>query len=196
MKHLRILLMLLCMFLFLPSFTNGDPEPVTSADSSMTIQVEFANPRILIDDYRSFQAWSELVRSGAEVDSALIESFTKMGMTLDQYIVSQERRYESAMDYLTRRTGLSIDTIETSYEKKRKTDIMLIIFAFVLLLISFYSAFAKTTKNRIGGWRRQVAVFAVYTTAFGLGMVLLYYLLLFTVNSDYQYLNQMLNLSG
>lgn len=188
--------MLFCIFLFLPSFTNGDTEPVTSADSSMIIQIEFENPRILIDDYRNFQAWSELVRSGAEVDSALIETFTAMGMTLIQYIEAQERRYESAMDYLTRRTGISIDTIETSYEKKRKTDIMLIIFAFVLLLISFYSAFARTTKNRIGGWRRQVAVFTVYIISFGLGMALLYHLLLYTINSDYQYLNQMLNLSG
>ena len=196
MRKLRILLMLFCIFLFLPSFTNGDTEPVTSADSSMIIQIEFENPRILIDDYRNFQAWSELVRSGAEVDSALIETFTAMGMTLIQYIEAQERRYESAMDYLTRRTGISIDTIETSYEKKRKTDIMLIIFAFVLLLISFYSAFARTTKNRIGGWRRQVAVFTVYIISFGLGMALLYHLLLYTINSDYQYLNQMLNLSG
>ena len=194
MKKLRILFMLALMFIFLPSFQNSGYQVEMPADSSMTIQVEFGNPRILIDDYRNFQAWSELVRSGAKVDSALIETFTEMGMTLTQYIDAQERRYESAMDYLTRRTGLSIETIEATYEKKRKTDISLIVFAGVLLLIAWYSAFGKTNKNRIGGWRRQVAIFVVYTISFGIGAILLYYLLLFTVNSNYQYMNQMLNL--
>ncbi len=186
--------MLACMFLFLPSFTNNDSQTVVRTDSSMIIQLEFDNPRILIDDYRNFQAWAELVRSGAKVDSALIETVTTMGMTLIQYIEAQERRYESAMDYLTRRTDLSIETIETTYEKKRKTDISLIVFAGVLLLIAWYSAFGKTNKNRIGGWRRQVGIFMAYTIAFGIATTLLYYLLLFTVNSDYQYMNQMLNL--
>jgi hypothetical protein len=184
------------MFVFLSSFTNGEPQNEMRVDSSMTIQLEFENPRILIDDYRNFQVWAELMRSGAKVDSALIEALTAIGITLEQYIVSQERRYESAMDYLTRRTDLSIETIETTYENKRKSDIFLISFAFVLLLIAWYSAFGKTNKNRIGGWARQVGIFTVYIMAFGIATTLLYYLLLFTINSDYQYMNQMLNLSG
>ena len=194
-KKLRVLFMLACMFVFLPSFQNGN-EVEVQADSSMTIQLKFDNPRILFDDYRDFQAWSELMRSGAEVDSALIEALTDWGMTLEQYIVSQERRYESAMDYLTRKTGLSIDRIESLYESKRKTDIWFISFAFVLLLIAFYSALGRTYKNSIGGWRRQVAIFTMYIISFSIGATLLYYLLLRTVNSDYHYLNQMLNLSG
>lgn len=194
MKKLRILFMLACMFIFSSSFTSNKPQDKVYTDSSMIIQLQFENPRILIDDYRDFQAWAELVRSGAEVDSALIEALTNWGMTLEQYLVSQERRYESAMDYLTRRTGLSINTIETTYEKKRKTDISLIVFAGVLLLIAWYSAFGKTNKNQIGGWRRQVAIFMSFTLAFAIGTGLLYYLLLFTVNSDYLYMNQMLNL--
>lgn len=189
--------MLACMFLFLPSFTNSDPQTIVRADSSMTVQLEFANPRILIDDYRNFQAWAELVRSGAEVDSTIIETFTTMGMTLVQYIESQERRYESAMDYLTRRTGLSIDTIDTAYEKKRKSDIGIILISFILLLTSFYTAFnRKTGKNPRNNWRRQVAIFVVYNILYGVGIVLLYHLLLFTANSEYHYINQMLNLSG
>ena len=195
MKKLRILLMLALMFVFLPSFQNSEYQVEVPTDTSMTIQLEFDNPRILIDDYRNFQAWAELMRSGAEVDSALIETFTAMGMTLIQYIEAQERRYESAMDYLTRRTGLSIDTIETIYEKKRKTDISLVGFAFILLLIAWYSAFGKTNKNRQGGWRRQVGIFAAYIVAFGIFTALLHYLLLFTVNSEYLLnMNQLLNL--
>jgi hypothetical protein len=188
--------MLTCMFLFLPSFQNSGPQVEVPADSSMTIQLKFDNPRILIDDYRNFQAWAELVRSGVEVNSALTEALSDLGMTIDQYIVFQERRYESAMDYLTRRTDLSVDTIEKLYDKKRKTDISLIIFAFVLLLIAWYSAFGGTNKNLVGGWKRQMAIFTSYSISFGIGSLLLYYLLLFTVNSGYQHMNQMLNLSG
>jgi len=197
MKKLRILLTLACMFLFLPSFTNGDPKTEIRSDSSVIIQVEFDNPRILIDDYRDFKTWSELVRSGAEVDSALIETLTEMGVTLSQWIVSQERRYESAMDYLTRMTGLSITTIENAYEKKRRTDIELLVFSFILLIISFYTAFNYKAKKKMNNtWNRQVAIFMVYNILFGLGILLLYHLLLFTINSDYHYINQMLNLSG
>ena len=187
--------MLAFMFVFLSSFQNNGQQVEVPADSSMTIQFEFDNPRILIDDYRNFQAWAELVRSGAEVDSALIEAITAWGMTLEQYIVSQERRYESAMDYLTRRTGLSIDKIETAYETKRRTDIELIIFSSILLVISFFTAFRGSKINKKYGWTRQVAIFMVYVVSFGIGILLLYHLLLRTVNSDYyHYLNQMLNL--
>ena len=194
MKKLRILFMTAFMFVFLSSFTNGEPKIEPQSDSSMTIQVEFQNPRILIDDYRDFQTWSELVRSGAEVDSALTETLTVMGMTLTQYIASQERRYESAMDYLTRRTGLSIDTIEKTYKKERLTHLYLTILAFVLFIITFYSAFGDSLKNKIGGWKRQIAIFGVYLITSGIVIALIYYLLLFTVNSDLQYINQMLNL--
>jgi len=111
------------------------------------------------------------------------------------------------MDYLSRRAGLSIDTIETAYEKKRKTDIIIASLSILMLLVAFFTAFSDSRKKSIviignkvhktgHGWHRQIAIFIVYSLLYGGLLTGLYYLLLFTVNGGYQHMNQMLNLSG
>ena len=197
MKKLRVLLTLSFLFLFLVGFTNGDPpQPEAVEDSSITVQVEFESPRILIDDYRSFQAYAEHMRAQGEKDSAMIKAFENIGQSFDQYLNSLERRYESSMDYLSYKTGKSIDEIYTAYDRKRKSDIVLVYLSIALFLIAFVTAFNRSIKNQRLGWRRQIAVFIVWTALFSGLIALLYQLLLFTLNKDYYYIEQMLNLSG
>lgn len=201
MKRLRKLLILLFAFFTLSSFTNGNPSTVNQKVDSIYMQFMFENPRILIDDYRDFQAWTNQMRKSTEFDSALIKVLKDAGMSFDQYVESQERRYESAMDYLTRRTNYSMEAIEIMCERKTKSDLVLVVLSAFLLLSAAIIAFRDTSHKskrlkRSNSWPRQIAIFVVLLIIF-LGLVsALYYLLLFTMNSDYHHMLQLLNLSG
>lgn len=197
MKRFRILI-LSFLFMFLVSFTNGiTQEPTYAKDSTVIHQVQFENPRILIDDYRSFQAWREYVESDMEVDSAMRAAFERIGQSFDQYVAFQERRYESAMDYMTRRTGYSLDEIEAAYARKRRIDIFFIIGAVGSFLIAMVTAFSdsKKYKRRNTPQRQFMQLFVNLLLSAAL-LTATYYLLLFTVNYEYHHINQLLNLSG
>jgi len=182
------------MFGFLSSFTKSEIITDTSGQTSTNVYVEFENPRILIDDYRTYKALADMMRSNTEFDSAVIENMANANTNWQKYIESQERRYESSMDYLTRKTGKTIDEIYKAYEKRRKTRISIAIFGILSVIFAFFTAL--NDKNKKGGWPAQWALFTLMIFVSALLMMLVDGLLLYTVNSDYHYINTILNLSG
>lgn len=196
MKKIRLLLIALFAFVTLSSFTEGTVKESLSEDSvRQTVLVQFDNPRILIDDYREYQGWAEVMKTYRSKDSTLNETIQGLNTIFGSYVISQERRYESSMAYLTRKTGFTIDEIYNAYEKKRRTDVGLAMSSILLLFLAFFIAYSGE-KSMKGGWLRQACWFVILSSLFGAILYLINWLLLITINQPYHYINEILKLSG
>jgi hypothetical protein len=197
MKRLLATVVLLLGFLFTTGFTS-DPvnsEYVSGRDST-TVEVKFQNPRVIISDERTGEAIANFMQ---ERDS-LFEAFvTDFGGTSDELIAlletDQERRYESAMDYLSRRLNMSPDNIiEIISDNISRQNRLFLVFAIMLTLTIGWMILRDTRSVRSSSDR---LVDVLYTVMFAVVLYLLYCSILRIVAPDeFEFIKNLTQLSG
>jgi len=193
MKKTVITLVLSVLFMVFSGFvdTNTVEVEMNKDSTNNTVFVEFSDPHILIDDYRDLQAITELFDKYSEGDSALIGILGGINYNLGQFIESQERRYESSMDCLQQKTGMSIDSIQEAHAQRQRiiaTEIVISLIALVLIMILVFNR-----GNRKKGWQNQLAWFVMLIVAYSLAIMLVDRLLF--LNTDYHFIKNIIELS-
>lgn len=180
----RTVAILLSFFFFLSVGLSKVPCDSTYEEEkdSVIVQVQFENPITLIDDNRTLQMWTEFIETKFKTDSAFIGTFDKL---ISEYKTSQERRYESAMDYLQRISGWSEEKISTTLHKNTQLKrIAILLFLIVFALIYSLGVAAKTDV-------KIVFLFWFIFFILELSVFLLTY-----IKSDFYQLHQLIKLAG
>lgn len=194
MKRLILTVVFLLGYLIFTGSSIGPDETskyISSGDSA-TLEVKFQNPRVIVSDERTSDAITSYLRDRDSLLTASVKEFFRE--TKDVIEQDQERRYESAMDYLSRSTGLSPpeikDGIETAVRRDNafKLSYSLIVIALVFLWWLF-------TKNKLYDWQDRL-VQLMGLIAFSVALYILFCAILrSTTPVEYHFMYEILNLS-
>jgi len=193
MKRILLSVVLLLGLLFNTSFSNGPENAIvhkTDKDST-TLEVKFQNPRVVISDERTSEAITTYFKE-RDLNTTEFISFLQNAMSVIEK--DQERRYESAMDYLSRETGLSSYRIKSHVEQtiKRNTVLKLI---FSILIISTITIWWFLTRNLLIDWQQRFIQLGVLIT-FLVTLYILYCAILRIVTpNEYLFLQELTKLA-
>jgi len=136
---------------------------------ALDVNIKFNNPNVVVSDERDFAAFKRLFDEQKESDNAIANAITEISGYLPYMVENQERRYESAMDYLTRKSGYPANDIEKFIKQKRLSEIInatVIITCLLFLIAHVMVTIASTTMD----WR----IFLTKVSGIVLAIVLLY----------------------
>jgi len=185
---------LLLGFLLTTGFSN-DPGKITVQEvnrDTTTLQVTFQNPRVVISDERTSEAITTYFKE-RDSTSTKVAAFLERAVSVIEQ--DQERRYESAMDYLSRETGLSSYNIKSNVEQviKRNTVLKLI---YSILIISVITVWWLLTRNLLIDWQQRFVQLGVLITFLVTLYILYCAILRIMTPSEYLFLNEILKLSS
>jgi hypothetical protein len=154
-KSIIYLLMFVCAFV-LPSFTyshEGEKRIASNTmiqkpTDSLMVSVAFNNPQLIVTDERN--ALQQQLNTQELSNKELINVAKRMDSTFSKLVVLQERRYESVMDCLQRKTGFSESQIRKILKQKNFLDVLYvgtnIIFIFALIIV-YNTSFRRLKEN-------------------------------------------------
>jgi hypothetical protein len=158
MKRQSIVYLLMFAFAFvLPSFSFPDKDdgkgPVEktmqSTSDSVVVSVRFNNPKLVVTQdalERKFESQALSNKELIDVVKGFNENFTKLNEL-------QERRYESAMTQLQRRTGYSVGQINKFILQQQRLNtveaIGFLLYALTLLII-YSTSYRRLRENIVG----------------------------------------------
>lgn len=181
-------------FLFTSSFSNGPEEQTVykSGRDSTTLEVKFQNPRVVISDERTSEAITTYFKERDSLSVAVLQFLDEAKDVMQQ---DQERRYESAMDYLSRRYDLSPIIIESNIKQTIQRHNRLKLSYAILTLIVIVSWWA-VTRNLLIDWQERFIQLGLLT-AFLVALYILFCAILrISVPFEYQFLNEIIKLSS
>lgn len=194
MKRILLSVVLLLGFLFTSSFSNGPEEQIVykSGRDSTTLEVKFQNPRVIISDERTSEAITTYFRERDSLSVAVLRFLDEAQDVMQQ---DQERRYESAMDYLSRRYDLSPTIIESNIKQTIHLHNMLKLSYAIMTFIVLISWWA-VTRNLLIDWQERFIQLGLLI-AFLVALYILFCAILrISVPFEYQFLNEIIKLSS
>lgn len=184
----------LLLGLLVSSAFSSDPENSTTISSrdSATLEVKFQNPRLVVSDERTSEAVSQYLEGR---DSLYTGLFGTLDRAVDIVERDQERRYESAMDYLSRRTQVPPDKLvqilSDNISRKRKLNL---IFSLLITILVYFYILRDTKLIRPTGDR---LVSLIYLLAIGVALYLLYCSLINILSPiEFEFIKTLTQLSG
>ena len=148
-------LTLIFPFLFVILSGFGYPqenvEKKTQSDST-TITLKFQNPNLKIVDERNLDLITKFIEERDASENAIAGAINQVSGYLPYMVENQERRYESAMDYLERTTLYSTNEIEQFIKQKRFSE-MLASIVLITSLILAYLYIVIPTNWKSMDWR-------------------------------------------
>jgi len=117
---------LLILLAFVTSFDipqNQNVEKKTNSDS-LTVNLKFQNPNLVLKDYRNYELLNRLIETNQDSDNEIAQAINNVTGVLPYIVENQERRYESAMDFLERRTEYKSQEIEKFIRQHRLSQII------------------------------------------------------------------------
>lgn len=185
------------MFLFvfvLPSFTlpqerGPDEKTIQKSSDSVFVNVKFQNPELIVTDDRD--AFLNQMKYSITRDAELLNVVKQFNAKFDDALKLQERRYESSMDYLQRKTGYSIGQINKFIYKNNQRDVFIGCFAlaFSFILYVIYNASYRQLKESMNG------LVMAYTIITVLILMFLYLMWPMFIGHDYISFYKLLKLS-
>ncbi len=194
MKRMLLSVVFLLGFLFTSSFSNGPEEQTVykSGRDSTTLEVKFQNPRVIISDERTSEAITTYFKERDSLSVAVLQFLDEAKDVMQQ---DQERRYESAMDYLSRRYDLSPIIIESNIKQTIQRHNRLKLSYAILTFIVIVSWWA-VTRNLLIDWQERLIQLGLLT-AFLVALYILFCAILrISIPFEYQFLNEIIKLSS
>lgn len=193
MKRLLFSVVVLLGFLFNTGFSN-DPEmnTVTQANrDTTTLQVKFQNPRVIISDERTSEAITTYFKE-RDSSSTKIASFLERAVSVIEK--DQERRYESALDYLSQESGLSPETVKLTVEQAiRRNTVLKLIYSIIIL--SVLTSWWLLTRKLLIDWQQRFVQLGVLITFLVTLYILYCAILRLMTPAEYLFLDEILKLS-
>jgi len=193
MKRFMVFVVLLLGFLF-SSHTPYDPgvSSTTVDKDSTTLEVKFQNPRVIVEDNRTVNTITEYLKNKNSIGEDVITFLQSVDQTVKK---DQERRYESALDYLSRRSSISKEDIIlnlNTYIKKR--NIISIVFATLFILLVLRWQYVNLHKLMDG--IEKIASFGILLV-YSVALYILYLSILRIITPyEYMFIKELLKLTG
>ena len=195
MKRIIIMILLPLLFLFLSSFSfQQDVTRQQAVEDSIHITVtgKMEPSKLVIDDTRNSEALAVLLQSTINSDKELVSSVKQINNSLTGWITtSLERDGESAMDFLERKSGWTIERINNAIYRKQKINSTSLLSSIGIALVLGYFMIQKNWQNPIR---------AVFCAVGFLVVIIGIYFIVHTLGThsypDYTYLENLLKLSG
>lgn len=158
MKKQSIVYLLMFVFAFvLPSFSFPDKDDgkgsvektMQTTSDSVTVNVKFNNPSVTITQH----SLEKKLESQALSNKELIDVVKGFGDNFTKLNELQERRYESAMTQLERRTGYSVGQINKFIKQKNELYVIIGIMLLVhlILLVTLYNTSYRRLRESVEG---------------------------------------------
>ena len=141
MKKLILTILLAFSTLFSPhgqNITKND-----SIDNAVTVEIKFQNPKlnVLVSDQRDeeyINIFAQILNDHLSTNNDLNGTFIKTNEHLDNYMkIQRERKEESAMDYLKRKTNTDEQTIQNILRKYYKITLLTYLILTILLTYTY-----------------------------------------------------------
>ena len=189
------MILLPLLFLFLSSFSfQQDVTRQQAVEDSIHITVtgKMEPSKLVIDDTRNSEALAVLLQSTINSDKELVSSVKQINNSLTGWITtSLERDGESAMDFLERKSGWTIERINNAIYRKQKINSTSLLSSIGIALVLGYFMIQKNWQNPIR---------AVFCAVGFLVVIIGIYFIVHTLGThsypDYTYLENLLKLSG
>ena len=142
--------------------SQGDTTKIDSVDNSLTVEVKFENPQldVSINDQRDenyIDIFTQVLNNNLLSNNKLDGTLTQLDNHLANYMkTQQERRYESSMDYLIRKTSMKKQNIQNAINQYHKIT-MFTYFILTLLIIGIYISYFREHNKYERDWRYSVS---------------------------------------
>jgi hypothetical protein len=189
----------LLLGVLLTSAFSTDPQDQSSSvgrDSATTIEVKFQNPRLVISDERTYEAITTTIQSYMEGrDTINNEVLAFLDNVFGIVEKDQERRDESMMGYLSRKTDMPPDKLKPILLKQLSAErTWFILFSIIVSIVTIVSL-VKDDKSTMHSSDRAVNVLHLLIK---IGVLYLLYcsLLYVFTSTDYEFIQKLILMSG
>ena len=188
-----ILLPLLFLLLSSFSFQQDITKQQAVGDSiHITVNGKMEPAKLVINDTRDSKALAILLQSTINSDKELVSSIKQMNRTLTGWVnTSLEREGESAMDFLERESGWTVERINNAIYRKQTTSTTSLLSSIGTALLLGYFMIRKNWQNPIRAVFCAVGFLVVVAGTYFIVQTLGVH-----IHPDYTYLENLLKLSG
>ena len=163
-----------------------------SRSDSLTIMVDgkLQPSTLIISDERDMQTLATLLQTNTNSNEGIVTSLTNIHGDMSGWMSADlERRSESSMDYLERKSGWSSERIDTAINTETKKDRTSIYGSGLTAIISVLLLLGRKT------WKSPTQCIGAIMAAV-ICIVATYFIIQVTGQTDYSYLDNLLKLSG
>ena len=152
-KKLFLAIFLPLLFLLFSSF--GYPQDTTTGKVAKedSLYIKFQNPNITVNDTRNLDIMQSMIDRNLQTDSEVASAIRELNVFLPYIVESQERRYESALDYLSRTSGQPTNKIIKYIRQKRLIEAIQSVVLMTYILFNFLYIIVYTNED----WRKYLS---------------------------------------